>query len=74
MKKYLIAVLCLCGLMSCGKVTRDEIKAEIEAEISMKCSIIEIDSCEYVYADNRVYGGYHVTTLTHKGNCKNHSK
>lgn len=79
--KKVLGVLSCCFLFSCGDSNTVEISKEEYAELrgespyiysaklggfDVDFKIVEIDSCEYLYA----WESNNSTVLTHKGNCK----
>jgi len=60
----LLAVVILASFTSCG--IGDGMENDINIEKTF--TIVEIDSCEYIYINRRPWSGE--MALTHKGNCK----
>ena len=61
MKKLILLALILIICRCTSEIQESQIKGNVTNIKGWYCSIIEIDSCEYIQ------GGY---MLSHKGNCK----
>lgn len=79
--KKILGILSCCFLFSCGNSDTVEISkaeyAELKGEnlqmyatklgrLDVTFKVVEIDSCEYIYAWEK----YNSALFTHKGNCK----
>jgi len=65
--KRLFSILLLATLFSCEQ-SKGVQELSNNANL-MDLKVVVIDGCEYLQ-----YHTYHYDAITHKGNCKNHSK
>ena len=70
MKRILgIVLIFWVAIFSCAEPSKLKQKTTFEVREGVHIDLVVIDSCEYLYGP---WGN--ATVLTHKGNCKNHTK